>query len=189
MIEQKNTTGPVEEQALATTEAAPTTDAQAPIPGTENKTPATTSTEAKAETTQTPATASTTAASTTALPEGYLANGSILGDDGAIRPEYIGKYAQILAGKLKPLKASAFYTAFLKEAKEARKKKVAYGAKKNCALGMVTQAKKLKGRKKEPAPAVLVDMITAATATVDSPATFEALYMHLDAVYSYLLTD
>lgn len=44
-------------------------------------------------------------------------------------------------------------------------------------------------RKKDPAPGVLVDMITSATATVKDPATFEALYMHLDAVYSYLLDD
>lgn len=107
--------------------------------------------------------------------------------DGALRPEYIGLYAQALAEKLKPLKATAFQAAFLKEAKEARKKKVPYGVKKNCSLGMVTQAKKLVHRKKDPAPRVLVDMIQAATATVKDPDTFEALYMHLDAVYSYLL--
>lgn len=122
-----------------------------------------------------------------AMPEGYLADGSMTDTDGALRPEYIGKYAQALAGKLSPLKASAFHTAFLKEAKEARKKKVSYGTKKNCALGMVTQAKKLAHRKKDPAPGVLVDMITAATATVTDPYSFEALYMHLDAIYSYML--
>lgn len=123
----------------------------------------------------------------TSLPGSYLTDGSMLDTDGALRPEYIGRYAQALADKLKPLKASAFHTAFLREAKEARKKKVPYGVKKNCALGMVTQAKKLAARKKDPAPRVLVDMITAATSTVKDPATFEALYMHLDAVYSYLL--
>lgn len=121
------------------------------------------------------------------LPEGYLADGSMVDADGALRPEYIGEYAQALAGKLSPLKASAFHTAFLKEAKEARKKKVSYGTKKNCALGMVTQAKKLAHRKKDPAPGVLVDIITAATATVTDPYSFEALYMHLDAIYSYML--
>lgn len=122
-----------------------------------------------------------------ALPAGYLADGSMVDADGALRPEYIGGYAQDLAGKLSPLKASAFHTAFLKEAKEARKKKVLYGTKKNCVLGMVTQAKKLVHRKKDPAPGVLLEMITAATATVKDPGTFEALYMHLDAIYSYML--
>lgn len=121
------------------------------------------------------------------LPDSYLSEGSMLEEDGALRPEYIGRYAQALAGKLKPLPASTFYSAFLREAKVLRKKKTPYGAQKNCALGMVTQAKKLVHRKKDPAPAVLLDMITAATSTVRDPASFEALYMHLDAVYSYLL--
>lgn len=121
------------------------------------------------------------------LPAGYLADGSMVDADGALRPEYIGKYAQALAGKLKPLPASTFYSAFLREAKALRKKKTPYGAQKNCALGMETQAKKLVRRKKDPAPGVLVEMITAATATVTDPATFEVLYMHLDAIYSNML--
>ena len=135
----------------------------------------------------TPAPAPSEASTSTTLPEGYLADGSMVDADGALRPEYIGKYAQALAEKLKPLKATAYQAAFLKEAKEARKKKVPYGVKKNCTLGMVTQAKKLVHRKKDPAPCVLVDMIQAATATVKDPDTLEALYMHLDAIYSYML--
>lgn len=135
--------------------------------------------------------ASASSATTTpaTLPAGYISNGSMVDAEGVLQQEYITQYAQQMAERLKPMKATAFHTAFLKEAKEARKKKVSYGAKKNCALGMVTQAKKLAHRKKDPAPGVLVDMITAATATVKDPATFEALYMHLDAVYSYLLDD
>lgn len=85
------------------------------------------------------------------------------------------------------LSALDFIPAVGQEVEEARKKKVPYGVKKNCTLGMVTQAKKLVHRKKDPAPRILVDMIQAATATVKDPDTFEALYMHLDAVYSYLL--
>lgn len=180
MSEQKNisTGGPAKEQA--------------PVP----------STDSTAQTTQAPqianpgkpaeeAAASSTPDTQTnsieALAPGYLSEGSMVDVDGALRPEYIGLYAQALAEKLKPLKATAFQAAFLKEAKEARKKKVPYGVKKNCTLGMVTQAKKLVHRKKDPAPRILVDMIQAATATVKDPDTFEALYMHLDAVYSYLL--
>lgn len=123
------------------------------------------------------------------LPEGYIADGSLLDEEGVMRLEYVGSYAEELAEALKPMKASAFRGAFLREAKELRKKKTPYGAQKNCALGMVTQAKKLVYRKKDPAPAVLLEMITAATATVKDPATFEALYKHLDAVYSNLLRE
>lgn len=121
------------------------------------------------------------------LPEGYLADGSMVDADGVMRAEYTGTYAEELAKKLKPLPASTFYSTFLREAKALRKKKTPYGAQKNCALGMVTQAKKLRHRSKNPAPGVLVEIITAATATVTDPATFEALYMHLDAIYSYML--
>ena len=123
----------------------------------------------------------------TTLPEGYLADGSMMDADGVMRAEYTGTYAEELAKKLKPMKASAFRGAFLREAKELRKKRTPYGAQKNCALGMVTEAKKLVHRKKDPAPRVLLDMITAATATVTDPASFEALYMHLDAIYSNML--
>lgn len=121
------------------------------------------------------------------LPEGYLADGSMMDADGIMRAEYTGTYAEELAKKLKPMKASAFRGAFLREAKELRKKRTPYGAQKNCALGMVTEAKKLVHRKKDPAPALLVEMITAATGTVTSPATFDVLYKHLDAIYSELL--
>lgn len=121
------------------------------------------------------------------LPMGYLSSGSILDADGIIIPSYLGKYAKELAQMLAPMKSSTFQRTFLTGAKEASKKKVAYGAKKNCAMGMVTQAKKLAARKKEPAPAMLVQMMTAVTATVKDVATFEALYMHLDAIYSYML--
>lgn len=172
---------------------APITEATAPEaekPSSENKTPASTTAPAPSLTTS-----STTATgqaiqnslNRTTLPEGYLADGSMVDADGALFPEYIGEYAEKSAKALKGLPASTFYSAFLREAKALRKKKTPYGAQKNCAMGMVTQAKKLAHRKKDPAPGVLVEMIQAATATVTDPGTFEALYMHLDAIYSYML--
>ena len=120
------------------------------------------------------------------LPNGYLVNGSMIDADGVMLPEYIGEYAQELAQRLKPLKASTFARSFLTKAREANKKKVPYSVKKNCTLGMVTAAKKLVKRTKDPAPRVLVDMIQAATATVVDDATFDVLYMHLDAICTNL---
>lgn len=121
------------------------------------------------------------------LPKGYLADGSMMDADGIMRAEYVGEYAEALAQLLKPMKASAFRGAFLREAKELRKKRTPYGAQKNCAIGMVAEARKLVYRKKEPAPGVLLEMITAVTATVTSPATFDVLYKHLDSIYSNML--
>lgn len=162
-------------------------------PNTSTEVPATPSTTDTSTTSMTATTgtipASAVATPPATLPAGYMSNGSMVDADGVLQQEYVTQYAQQMAERLKPMRATAFHTAFLKEAKEARKKKVPYGIKKNCALGMVTQAKKLAHRKKDPAPSVLVDMITAATATVKDAATFEVLYMHLDAIYSYLLDD
>lgn len=135
-----------------------------------------------------PAPEATSEAPTSAtLPAGYLANGSMIDADGVMLPEYIGEYAEGVAQRLKSLKASTFQRAFLKKTKEANKMKVPYSAKKNCAQGMVIAALKLVSRKKDPAPRVLLDMIRAATATVVDDATFDVLYMHLDAIYTNLL--
>lgn len=121
------------------------------------------------------------------LPSGYLASGSMVDADGVMLPEYLGEYAEKNAQSLEPLKASTFQRAFLTKAKEANKKKVPYSVKKNCTQGMTIAALKLVNRKKDPAPRVLLDMIRAATATVVDDATFDILYMHLDAIYTNLL--
>lgn len=137
--------------------------------------------------------ATTTPASTTPapvrkmLPPGYLSTGSILDTEGIMIPEYVGRYAEELARLLEPMKVTTYQRTFLTGAKAANKKKVPYGIKKNCTIDMVVQAKKLVSRKKDPAPAVLLQMITAATNTVKDAETFQALYMHLDAIYGYML--
>lgn len=172
MSEQKKittTVEPVEEQA----------------PNTENKTPDSTTTPADAKPTAPTQTADKPAAGT--LPGGYLAGRSMVDDDGVMLPEYLDKFAQELAQKFKPLSATSFQRAFLTKAKEANKKKVPYSVKKNCAQGMVVQAMKLVNRKKDPAPAVLLDMVKLATATVADDATFNNLYMHLDAICTYMM--
>lgn len=123
------------------------------------------------------------------LPAGYLSSESLLDENGVMSPDYLEKYPEALAYGLKPLKASTFHRAFLTKAKEANKKKVPYSTKKNCAQGMVLQAMKLVNRKKDPAPKILLNMMKLVTATVVDDATFEALYVHLDAVYTFLLMN
>ena len=150
-------------------------EGQAPAPGTDTKGPASTN----------PAASKTPAEKM--LPSGYLEDGVLLDEEGVMRSEYIGRYAEEIASALEVLPASTFYSSFLRERKGLRKKKIPHGAQKNCAMGMVTAAKKLVYRKKDPPPAILLDIVTAATATVKVPATFESLYMHLDAIYSNML--
>lgn len=135
------------------------------------------------------ATANTETATPARLPENYCEGGRLTDEEGIIRPEYIGASAEALAKALSPLTATAFNAAFLKNGKDLRKKKTAYAAQKNYVLSLSTQAKKLVYRKRDPAPMVLVEMIEAASATVKDPATFEAMYMHLDAIYGYLLMN
>lgn len=155
-------------------------EGQAPAPGTDTKEPAST---VPTQTAEKKATASGT------LPAGYLSNGSMVDGEGVMLPEYLEKYPQALAEALKPLSAASFQRAFLSKAREANKKKVPYSSKKNCAQGMVVQAIKLVNRKKDPAPCVLQDMIRAATVTVVDDASFSNLYLHLDAVYTYMLME
>ena len=205
---KKNTTTgePVKEQALATTEAS-----TAPVSTTAETQPTDTANSATPSTTTNPygaAPVSTTAQTPAnptkveppvypvphgiiieGLPEGYLFKMSLLDENGVMYPEYIGRHAQEIAKALKPLKASTFHRAFLTEAKEARKKKVPYSTKKNCAQGMVLQAMKLVNRKKDPAPKILLDMMKLVTATVVDDATFEALYVHLDAIETYMISE
>lgn len=123
------------------------------------------------------------------LPVGYLSSGSMMDENGVMSPDYLEKYPQALAQSLKPLKASTFHRTFLTKAKEANKKKVPYSTKKNCAQTMVLQAMKLVNRAKDPAPHILLDMMRAVTATVVDDATFEALYVHLDAIETYMLSE
>lgn len=139
--------------------------------------------------TETAAAEKTSTEPTARLPENYCADGRLTDAEGIIRPEYLEKTAEEIAQALKSIKASAFYGAFLRDAKDLRKKKVPYAAKKNYAQGLAIQAKKLVYRKREPAPGMLVEMMQRVAATVTSAEAFEAMYMHLDAVYSYMLEE
>lgn len=130
-------------------------------------------------------TPSTTPDPSMGLPVGYLDGGSMMDVDGILRPEYLKEYAQQVAELLRPMKASAFHKTFIKKLEKLQKPKVSDGAKKLCAAGLAVEARTLVGCRK--APAILLPMIEAVTDTVQDAATFDALYLHLKAVYSYLL--
>ena len=198
MIENKKntTTGEPVNQAPATTEASTTEPAATPATTTQTQPTASTTAQTPASTTPTipskvdpPIYPVPHGIIIAGLPEGYLFHMSLLDEKGVMYPEYIGRHAQEIAKALKPLKASTFHRAFLTGAKEARKKKVPYSTKKNCAQGMVLQAMKLVNRKKDPAPKALLDMMKLITETVVDDATFEALYVHLDAIETYMLSE
>lgn len=122
------------------------------------------------------------------LPSGYLADGWT-DEQGILRREYVENYAEEIAEKLKGMRASTYHLAFLSEAKTLRKKKTPYSQQKLCTMQMATAAKKLTSRKKDPAPAILLEVIKAATEAVVDSETFQMLYLHLDAIYSYLLDN
>lgn len=182
------------------TNATPAPAASEAVPATINATstgePVTEQVPATSEA-PTPAPDSTTPASTAAaedirndsgLPSGYLADGWT-DEQGILRREYVEKYAEEIAEKLKGMRASTYHLAFLSEAKTLRKKKTPYSQQKLCTMQMATAAKKLTSRKKDPAPAILLEVIKAATEAVVDSETFQMLYLHLDAIYSYLLDN
>ena len=124
------------------------------------------------------------------LPGDYLRDGFLgraANGQTFMRAEYLGETARNIAAALDPLNASAFYGAFVRDAKKQLRRGTPYEAQSSRVAGIPPKA--INRTAKHKAPAFLVDMITAATAAVHDAATFEAFYKHLDAVYSYLLQE
>lgn len=127
-------------------------------------------------------------APTATLPADYLTHGFLStapNGKAFLRAEYVGNFAQEIASNLAPLTAANFNTAFLRDTKKHLRRGIPYEAKATCAAAMLPQSIKLVAKHK--APPMLRDLITATTGAVTDDATFEALYKHLDAVYSYLI--
>ena len=141
---------------------------------------------------QAPSTQPTTAPAV--LPADYIKGGfmdTAPSGQRYIKVEYVGRFAQELAASLTTatpaLTAAAFNAAFLRDAKKHNRRGVVYDAKAACAAAMLPAAIKLVAKHK--APPLLQDMITAAVGAVFDDETFEALYKHLDAVYSFMLQN
>lgn len=127
------------------------------------------------------------------LPDGYFADSFMEttpdGKHRFLKRDYVDRYAKELAATLTTgtptLTAAAFNSAFLRDAKKLLRGEHPDGAKLTAAATMQVQAVKLVASDK--APAILCDMIAAAAIAVTDAETFQALYTHLDAVYTYIL--
>ena len=129
------------------------------------------------------------------LPDGYLSNGFMeTTSDGKCRflkRDYVDRFAKKLAFSLTSgtpaLSATAFRSAFLRDAKKLLRRGTPDGAKLTAVATMQVQAIKLVAQSK--APAVLVDMFAKLAPAVTDAETFQALHSHLDAVYTYMLQN
>ena len=152
--------------------------------------PATDSTPIANATTAIPA-----SSSTTALPTGYLdGDNGFMETDGAHHfpnAAYVDRFARDLATALSTgtpaMSAAAFRSAFLRDAKKKLRRGTPNGVKLTTVATMRVQAIKLVSQQK--APPILRDMIDKTATAVTNAETFEALYNHLDAVYSFMLLE
>lgn len=139
--------------------------------------------------TETQAIPSTTPAPSTALPEGYLANGTMVDQNGRLLPEYRRDYPRQLANLIKPMDSTTFCTRFLEYAQwlarmdDLKYTQIYYDFTLNMALEAIEWVHKKK------APAVLRSIILAAIETVHDAVTYKAFYYHLEAIYICLLND
>ena len=144
-------------------------------------------------TTGEPVTNQAPAAFTAKLPDGYIMEGFMeTSPDGKhrfLKRDYVDRYAKELAAALTTgthsLASADFKSAFLRDSKRLLRGEHPDGAKLTAAATMQVQAVKLVASDK--APAILCDMIAKTTAAVTDAETFQALYTHLDAVYTYIL--
>lgn len=129
----------------------------------------------------------------TALPADYLDQG-LMESDGKHRflhRDYVDHFAKELAVSLTTgtpaLTASAFRSAFLRDAKKQLRRSVPDGAKLTAVATMQVQATKLVSQNK--APSILIDMFAKIVPAVTDAETFQALYTHLDSIYTYMLQN
>lgn len=150
---------------------------------------------ATAKTTGEPVTeqAPTVTTSAVNLPDGYIKGGFMeTAPDGKhrfLKREYVDRYAKELAAALTTrtpaMTAAAFRSAFLRDAKKLLRRGTPDGAKLTAVATMQVQATKLVSQNK--APAILYDMIAKAAPAVTDAETYQALYTHLDSIYTYML--
>lgn len=124
------------------------------------------------------------------LPDGYGDFMEVTPDGKRFpKPDYIINYSRQLANALTngtpALSASAFRTAFLRDAKKALRRNAPVGLMLATAASFEVQAIKLVAKHK--APAILEDMMHALVAAVVDAETYQAAYNHLDSVYTFML--
>lgn len=106
-----------------------------------------------------------------------------------LKRDYVDRYAKELAAALTTgtpaLTAAAFNSAFLRDAKKALRRDTPVGLMLTTTAGFEVQAIKLVAKNK--APALLVDMMHALVPAVTDSESYQALYTHLDSIYTYIL--
>lgn len=120
------------------------------------------------------------------LPAGYLSEGYYATtDSGAkyLRPEFVGKYAEIMASLLADMKPADF-NGLLREMKRSKKKTLPFEARLTAAAEMLPKALALVHRKK--APALLVTFIKDNLDHIHNDDDWTAYYRNLEAIAGYL---
>lgn len=122
-----------------------------------------------------------------ALPAGYLENGYYaVAENGTkyLRPEFVGKYAEIMASQLGSMKIADF-SSLLREMKRSKKKTLPFEARLTAAAEMLPKALALVHRKK--APALLVAFIKGNLRRIDNDDDWYAYLRHLEAISGYMI--
>lgn len=133
-----------------------------------------------------------TAAESPVLPAGYMEN-TFFSTSAAgvpyLNKMYISDYAKAIARILvttqPPMKSRDFRSAFINDLKKQNKKSIPVEAQLTAAASLIPTTIKLVAQKK--APDFLNSVVQAAVDGVVDARSFEALYRHFDAIYSFML--
>lgn len=121
------------------------------------------------------------------LPADYLSSGYYATTDKGtkyLRPEFVGKYAEIMATLLANMKATDFGN-LIREMKRSKKKTLPFEARLTAAAEMLPKALALVHRKK--APALLVTYIKDNLDHLHDDDDWTAYYRNLEAIAGYMI--
>ena len=121
------------------------------------------------------------------LPADYLSSGYYATTDKGtkyLRPEFVGKYAEIMATLLADMKATDFGN-LIREMKRSKKKTLPFEARLTAAAEMLPKALALVHRKK--APALLVTYIKDNLDHLYDDDDWTAYYRNLEAIAGYMI--
>ncbi|MBM6926998.1 hypothetical protein [Pseudoflavonifractor phocaeensis] len=117
----------------------------------------------------------------------YLSSGYYAATDKGtkyLRPEFVGKYAEIMASLLADMKPTDF-NGLLREMKRSKKKTLPFEARLTAAAEMLPKALALVHRKK--APALLVAFVKDNLDHIHDDDDWYAYYRHLEAIAGYMI--
>jgi len=121
------------------------------------------------------------------LPADYLSSGYYATTDKGtkyLRPEFVGKYAEIMASLLADMKPADF-NGLLREMKRSKKKTLPFEARLTAAAEMLPKSLALVHRKK--APALLVAFVKESLDHIHDDDDWTAYYRNLEAIAGYMI--